>query len=91
MLSSNNVCSEKKNTKCSNVLLLRLVSFFSERTLVAQNSAISTITHKYIFLIIFRRVHVTPATLEHLRGEYEVEPGNGHLRNEHIGSLGNFN
>ena len=49
------------------------------------------LTHTGIlFLIIFRRVHVTPATLEHLRGEYEVEPGNGHLRNEHIGSLGNF-
>ena len=31
---------------------------------------------------------MTQATLEHLRGEYEVEPGNGHLRNEHIGSLG---
>ena len=39
-------------------------------------------------LVYFRRVHVTQATLEHLRGEYEVEPGNGHLRNEHIGSLG---
>ena len=49
-----------------------------------------TITHNNLFLHIFRRVHVTPATLEHLRGEYEVEPGNGHLRNEHIGSLGNF-
>ena len=28
-----NVCSEKKNTKCSDVLRLRLVFFFSERTL----------------------------------------------------------
>ena len=28
-----NVCSEKKYTKCSSVLLLRLVYFFSERML----------------------------------------------------------
>ena len=28
-----NVCSEKKYTKCSSVLLLRLLYFFSEQTL----------------------------------------------------------
>ena len=30
------------------------------------------------------RVHVTQATLDHLRGEYEVEPGMGHLRNQYL-------
>ena len=34
------------------------------------------------------RVHITQSTLENLRGEYEVEPGNGHLRNEDIAALG---
>ena len=32
-----------------------------------------------------RRVHVTQATMEHLRGEYEVEPGPG-LREHNINS-----
>ena len=41
-----------------------------------------------LYFIITRRVHITQATLEHLRGEYEVEPGNGHLRNEDIASMG---
>ena len=36
-LSTDNVCSEKKYTKCSSVLLLRLVYFFSEQTLVSNN------------------------------------------------------
>ena len=31
-----------------------------------------------------RRVHITQATLDHLRGEYEVEPGMGHLRNQYL-------
>ena len=34
------------------------------------------------------RVHITQSTLENLRGEYEVEPGNGHLRNEDIAARG---
>ena len=34
-----NVCSVKKDTKCSSVLLLRLVSFFTEQTL-RQNSVL---------------------------------------------------
>ena len=34
--------------------------------------------------ILFRRVHVTEASLEHLNGEYEVEPGLGHTRNQYL-------
>ena len=30
------------------------------------------------------RVHVTQATLDHLRQEYEVEPGMGHTRNQYL-------
>ena len=31
-----------------------------------------------------RRVHITQATLDHLKQEYEVEPGMGHLRNQYL-------
>merc|ERR1711963_257418 len=38
------------------------------------------------------RVHITQTTLDHLNarsnGQYEVEPGNGHMRNEYIAALG---
>lgn len=34
------------------------------------------------------RVHVTQSTLEHLHGEYEVEPGNGHVRDDYLKELG---
>ena len=40
------------------------------------------------FLFNFRRVHITQATLEHLHGEYEVEPGNGHLRDQYLREQG---
>ena len=30
------------------------------------------------------RVHITQATLDHLKQEYEVEPGMGHLRNQYL-------
>ena len=40
---TNNVRSEKKNTKHSSVLLLRLVFFFSERTL----------NHKVFYFLLF--------------------------------------
>ena len=32
----------------------------------------------------FRRVHITQSTLENLRGEYQVEPGLGHTRNQYL-------
>ena len=38
----------------------------------------------FLMNIIFRRVHVTEASLEHLNGEYEVEPGLGHTRNQYL-------
>ncbi|XP_043199788.1 Ca(2+)/calmodulin-responsive adenylate cyclase-like isoform X6 [Amphibalanus amphitrite] len=34
------------------------------------------------------RVHITQATLDALHGEYEVEPGNGHLRNQYLRDAG---
>ena len=40
----NNVCSEKKYTKCSSVLLLRLVYFFWEQTLQCLNPRSNTHT-----------------------------------------------
>lgn len=35
-------------------------------------------------LFLFRRVHITQATLDYLGGEYEVEPGNGASRNQYL-------
>ena len=34
--------------------------------------------------LFFRRVHITQSTLENLRGEYQVEPGLGHTRNQYL-------
>ena len=42
-------------------------------------------TQMFHFSTFLRRVHVTQTTLEHLRGEYEVEPGPG-LREHGISS-----
>lgn len=43
------------------------------------------------FMLIFNyciyynsRVHITKATLMQLDGKFEVEPGNGHLRDSHL-------
>lgn len=36
----------------------------------------------------FRRVHISEKTYERVQGLYEVEDGNGHLRNEYIKESG---
>ena len=41
--SSNNVCSAKKLTKGSTVLLLRMVRFSAEQTLVVSSELLSTV------------------------------------------------
>lgn len=41
-------------------------------------------------LVLFppvRRVHITEATLKHLNKAYEVEEGNGHLRDPYLKEL----
>ena len=43
-LTSTNVRSEKKNTKCSSNTLLRLVFFFSEQTLLSQKKFLKCTT-----------------------------------------------
>ena len=48
-----------------------ITSFFPPRT---QNNLATN----------FRRVHITQATLDYLRQEYEVEAGMGHLRNQYL-------
>lgn len=41
-----------------------------------------------VFLLLFplsdRRVHITEATLKHLNKAYEVEDGDGHLRDPYL-------
>jgi len=37
-----------------------------------------------MFIFCYSRVHITKQTLEHLHGEYEVEPGNGGERNLYL-------
>ena len=37
--------------------------------------------------LTFRRVHITEATLKHLNKAYEVEDGNGHLRDPYLKEL----
>lgn len=39
------------------------------------------------FSLLFRRVHITEATLKHLNKAYEVEEGNGHLRDTYLNEL----
>lgn len=39
------------------------------------------------FLLSDRRVHITEATLKHLNKAYEVEEGNGHLRDPYLKEL----
>lgn len=36
---------------------------------------------------MFSRVHITEATLKHLNKAYEVEEGNGHLRDAYLKEL----
>lgn len=38
-------------------------------------------------LYSIRRVHITEATLKHLNKAYEVEEGNGHLRDTYLKEL----
>lgn len=38
-------------------------------------------------MYVFRRVHITEATLKHLNKAYEVEEGNGHLRDSYLKEL----
>lgn len=37
-----------------------------------------------LYLLEFRRIHVTEETLKYLSGDYEVEPGNGGERNSYL-------
>lgn len=39
------------------------------------------------YFIVLRRVHITEATLKHLNKAYEVEEGNGHLRDQYLKEL----
>lgn len=41
----------------------------------------------YIYIFSIRRVHITEATLKHLNKAYEVEEGNGHLRDTYLKEL----
>lgn len=41
----------------------------------------------YIWVFSIRRVHITEATLKHLNKAYEVEEGNGHLRDPYLKEL----
>lgn len=41
-----------------------------------------------VFLsLLVSRVHITEATLKHLNKAYEVEEGNGHLRDSYLNEL----
>lgn len=40
-----------------------------------------------VLLFMTRRVHITEATLKHLNKAYEVEEGNGHLRDPYLKEL----
>lgn len=40
-----------------------------------------------LFPLFLRRVHITEATLKHLNKAYEVEEGNGHLRDPYLKEL----
>lgn len=42
------------------------------------------IINGYFCWTLFRRVHITQATLDYLSGEYEVEPGHGGTRNQYL-------
>lgn len=39
---------------------------------------------KNFYVHVLRRVHITEATLKHLNKAYEVEEGNGHLRDPYL-------
>lgn len=41
----------------------------------------------YFYFFSIRRVHITEATLKHLNKAYEVEEGNGHLRDPYLKEL----
>lgn len=49
-------------------------------------SNVSFIKH-LVLLFLTRRVHITEATLKHLNKAYEVEEGNGHLRDPYLKEL----
>lgn len=40
--------------------------------------------HFFCLLSLFRRIHITKATLQYLNGDYEVEPGFGGERNAYL-------
>lgn len=47
-------------------------------------------SYKYFIVslsLTIRRVHITEATLKHLNKAYEVEEGNGHLRDLYLKEL----
>lgn len=45
---------------------------------------IKLISHKYLYFLFFRRVHITKETLKCLDGDYEVEQGKGAERNSYL-------
>lgn len=40
-----------------------------------------------VLVLLASRVHITEATLKHLNKAYEVEEGNGHLRDPYLKEL----
>lgn len=45
----------------------------------------TTMTHALNLLSsVLRRVHISSVTLEHLKGSYKVEPGNGQSRDSYL-------
>jgi len=37
-----------------------------------------------VHLLVYRRVHISSVTLEHLKGSYKVEPGDGQSRDSYL-------
>lgn len=51
-----------------------------------KDKCLASIVSVFLLLAV-RRVHITEATLKHLNKAYEVEEGNGHLRDLYLKEL----
>lgn len=53
---------------------------------IAVNGAVTQELHHSlsVHLLISRRVHISSVTLEHLKGSYKVEPGEGQSRDSYL-------
>lgn len=61
------------------IKLIKCLVYFKDKCLTSIVSV--------FLLLALRRVHITEATLKHLNKAYEVEEGNGHLRDPYLKEL----